>query len=104
MKQTIESSITMVIKMRFFIQEVEDAMKIRNTVMDCFERACLPSVSEEEKRRILHFVVVGGGPVGVEYAAELHDFVVEDVARLYPSVKDYVQISLLEAGDHILNM
>ncbi|KAA8516577.1 hypothetical protein F0562_016917 [Nyssa sinensis] len=87
-----------------FLKEVEDAQRIRRTVIDCFERASLPSVSEEEKKKILHFVVVGGGPTGVEFAAELHDFVVEDLAKLYPAVKDHVKITLLEAGDHILNM
>lgn len=87
-----------------YIQEVEDAQKIRQTVIHCFERASLPTVSEEDKRRMLHFVVVGGGPTGVEFAAELHDFANEDLARLYPSVKDLVKITLLEAGDHILNM
>lgn len=49
-------------------------------------------------------MVVGGGPTGVEFAAELHDFVIEDLANLYPNVKDFVKISLLEAGDHLLNM
>lgn len=73
-------------------------------MIDCFERASLPSISEEERKRILHFVVVGGGPTGVEFAAELHDFVIEDLAKLYPNLKDYVTITLLEAGDHILNM
>lgn len=86
------------------VQEIEDAQRIRRTVIDCFERASLPSVSEEERKRILHFVVVGGGPTGVEFAAELHDFVIEDLAKLYPALKDYVTITLLEAGDHILNM
>lgn len=73
-------------------------------MINCFEMASLPSVCEDEKRRILHFVVVGGGPAGVEFAAELHDFAVEDLAGIYPSVKDLVKITLLEAGDHILNM
>lgn len=86
------------------MQAVEDALRIRQSVIDCFERASLPSVSDEERRRILHFVIVGGGPTGVEFAAELHDFVTEDLAKLYPSVKDYTKITLLEAGDHILNM
>ena len=86
------------------MQEVEDAQRIRRTVIDCFERASLPSVSEEEKKRILHFVIVGGGPTGVEFAAELHDFAIEDLARLYPTLRDHVKITLLEAGDHILNM
>ncbi|KAH7859614.1 hypothetical protein Vadar_003298 [Vaccinium darrowii] len=87
-----------------FLKEVEDAQKIRRSVIDCFEKATLPSISEEERKRILHFVVVGGGPTGVEFAAELHDFVTEDLAKLYPCAKDDVKITLLEAADHILNM
>lgn len=86
------------------MQEVEDAQKIRRTVIDCFEKASLPTTSDEEKKRILHFAVVGGGPTGVEFAAELHDFVNEDLVKLYPGLKDLVKITLLEAGDHILNM
>ncbi|KAH1145926.1 hypothetical protein GYH30_041564 [Glycine max] len=87
-----------------FLKEVEDAKKIRRTVIDCFERANLPDVSEDEKKRILHFAIVGGGPTGVEFAASLHDFVNEDLLRLYPGIKDLVKITLLEAGDHILGM
>ncbi|KAJ9563115.1 hypothetical protein OSB04_008275 [Centaurea solstitialis] len=87
-----------------YLKEVEDAQKIRRTVIDCFEKASLPNLSEDEKRRALQFVVVGGGPTGVEFAAELHDFVSEDLVKLYPSVKDLVKITLLEATDHILNM
>ncbi|KAL7216094.1 hypothetical protein ACSBR1_028104 [Camellia fascicularis] len=87
-----------------FLKEVEDAQRIRRTIIDCFERATLPTISEEERKRILHFVVVGGGPTGVEFAAELHDFVIDDLAKLYPTVKDHVKITLLEAADHILNM
>lgn len=40
----------------------------------------------------------------MEFAAELHDFVSEDLVKLYPKVKGLVKITLLEAGDHILNM
>lgn len=72
--------------------------------MNCFERASLPELSEEDRRKNLHFVIVGGGPTGVEFAAELHDFVSEDLAKLYPTVKDLVKISVIEAGDHILTM
>ncbi|KAF8411233.1 hypothetical protein HHK36_003780 [Tetracentron sinense] len=87
-----------------FLKEIEDAQRIRRTVIDCFERASLPNLSEEERKRIVHFVIVGGGPTGVEFAAELHDFVCEDLVKLYPAVKGLVKITLLEAGDHILNM
>ena len=54
-----------------FLKEIDDAMAIRNKMLDCLELASLPTTSEEEKKRLLHFVVVGGGPTGVEAAAEL---------------------------------
>ncbi|CAA7054662.1 unnamed protein product [Microthlaspi erraticum] len=87
-----------------FLKEVEDAQRIRRTVIDSFEKASLPDLKEEERKRMLHFVVVGGGPTGVEFAAELHDFVTEDLVKLYPKAKNLVQITLLEAADHILTM
>ncbi|KAA0056941.1 external alternative NAD(P)H-ubiquinone oxidoreductase B2 [Cucumis melo var. makuwa] len=87
-----------------FLKEVEDAQRIRRTVIDCFERASLPTLDEEDRKKILHFAVVGGGPTGVEFAAELHDFVNEDLVKLYPGLQEFVKITLLEAGDHILNM
>ncbi|KAJ7981397.1 external alternative NAD(P)H-ubiquinone oxidoreductase B1, mitochondrial-like [Quillaja saponaria] len=87
-----------------FLKEVEDALKIRRTVIDCFEKAVLPSLSEEERRTNLHFVIVGGGPTGVEFAAELHDFVEEDLIKIYPTVKDLLKITIIQSGDHVLNM
>ncbi|KAI9086675.1 hypothetical protein K1719_031269 [Acacia pycnantha] len=87
-----------------FLKEVEDAQRIRRKVIELFEKASLPCVPEEEKKKLLHFVVVGGGPTGVEFAAELHDHVHHDLYKLYPSAKEYLKITLLEAGDHILNM
>ncbi|GJN39156.1 hypothetical protein PR202_gb28256 [Eleusine coracana subsp. coracana] len=73
----------------YFLKEVEDAQKIRRSVLDCFEKASLPNISEEEKWKTLHFVIIGGGPTGVEFAAELHDFIVEDLVKLYPAVQKF---------------
>ncbi|KAI9086832.1 hypothetical protein K1719_031426 [Acacia pycnantha] len=87
-----------------FLKEVEDAQRIRTSVIDCFEKAILPSLTEEERRINLHFVIVGGGPTGVEFAAELHDYVHEDLSKLYPIAKDIVKITMIQSGDHILNM
>lgn len=51
------------------------------------ELASLPTTSPEERRRLLSFVICGGGPTGVEFAAELRDMMAEDVlkyvSRLY---------------------
>ncbi|KAM7521368.1 hypothetical protein LguiA_011270 [Lonicera macranthoides] len=86
------------------MQEVEVAQRIRRKIIECFERACLSNLTDEEWQKILQFVIIGGGPTGVEFVAELHDFVFEDLVKLYPNVKDLAKIALLEAGDHILNM
>ncbi|CAN0914852.1 External alternative NAD(P)H-ubiquinone oxidoreductase B1, mitochondrial [Linum grandiflorum] len=86
-----------------FLKDLEDAQRLRRTVIDCFEKAVLPDLTEEERRTNLHFVIVGGGPTGVEFAAELHDFLIEDLVNIYPTVKDLVKISLVQSGDHILN-
>jgi NADH:ubiquinone reductase (non-electrogenic) len=50
-----------------FLKELPDAQRIRHAISDCFESAALPNISEEERKRLLHFVVVGGGPTGIEY-------------------------------------
>lgn len=88
----------------FFIKELADAAKIRSAITDSIETACTPQQTDDERRRLLHFVVVGGGPTGVEFAAELQDFVDDDLARLYPKrIVDDIRISLVQSADHILN-
>ncbi|MFI5211853.1 MAG: FAD-dependent oxidoreductase [Ignavibacteria bacterium] len=87
----------------YFLREVADARKIRVKVIDCFENASLPGISEAEKKSFLRFIVCGGGPTGVEFAAELHDFIVEDVKRKYPGLEHYIEIILIEAGNKLLN-
>ncbi|KAG5592122.1 hypothetical protein H5410_042636 [Solanum commersonii] len=69
----------------------------------CFEKSVIPGLSDLERRTNLHFVIVGWGPTGVEFAAELHDYVYEDLVKIYPSVKDFVKITVIQSGDHILN-
>lgn len=86
------------------LKELEDAERIRESVVDCFEAAALPNVSDEERKRLLNFVVVGGGPTGVEFAAELHDLVQDDLSKLYPQLVPITSIVLIQSADHILNM
>jgi NADH:ubiquinone reductase (non-electrogenic) len=86
-----------------FLKEIEDAEKIRGRIVDCFETASLPHLSDEDRRKLLSFVIVGGGPTGVEYAAELHDLIHEDLTGLYPELQKIVKITVVQSGDHILN-
>lgn len=55
-------------------------------------------VTEEEKSRLLHCVIVGGGPTGVEFSGELSDFIIKDVHQRYAHVKDYIRVTLIEVS------
>ena len=47
------------------------------------------TVDLQERKKLLSFVIVGGGPTGVEVAAELHDLITEDLVKLYPDEVRY---------------
>lgn len=56
----------------------------------------ISGVTEDEKRKILHCVVVGGGPTGVEFSGELSDFIWRDVVQKFSHVKSYIKVTLIE--------
>ncbi|KAI1316763.1 hypothetical protein EDD11_009501 [Mortierella claussenii] len=85
----------------FFLKEVADARKIRSRVLECFERAEM-SRSDEERNGLLHFAVVGGGPTGVEFSSELHDFIREDCSRLFPALMNHVTLAVYDVAPTIL--
>eukprot|EP00933_Yihiella_yeosuensis_P061009 TRINITY_DN6382_c0_g1_i1.p1 TRINITY_DN6382_c0_g1~~TRINITY_DN6382_c0_g1_i1.p1 ORF type:complete len:572 (+),score=116.42 TRINITY_DN6382_c0_g1_i1:488-2203(+) len=87
----------------FFFKEIPDASKVRQRISDCFEIAALPTTTQEEKERLLSFVIVGGGPTGVEVAADLADFMKSDAADLYPKLIDLVKINLVNVGVNLLS-
>jgi len=85
-----------------FFKSIEDAKKLRLRISECFERASLPYTSDEERAKLLSFVVVGGGPTGVEVAAEMHDMITENLTALYPSLMKHCKIRVVELMDHVL--
>jgi NADH:ubiquinone reductase (non-electrogenic) len=86
-----------------FLKELNDARLLRQMIVRNFERANLPAVHDAERRRLLSFVICGGGPTGVEFAAELHDFLHEDLWRSYTALAPCAEITVVEASRDILN-
>jgi len=86
----------------FGLKDIPDAITIRNHVLTCFERAMLES-DPERRRALLTFIVVGGGPTGVEMAGALSELIRLVLVKDYPrlNIKD-VRILLLEATDKLL--
>ena len=83
------------------IKGLPDAMRVRNHVIDCLERA--ERLGDAAPDDLLSFVVVGGGATGVEAAAEVHDLIFDVLKDDYSNVDfDRINIVLVNAGDHIL--
>lgn len=87
----------------FFMKEIPDSVGLRQRIQQQFELAALPSTKEEELEQVLHFVVVGGGPTGVEFAGTLSDFLREDLRKKYPELMKHVRVTLLNSAQTILN-
>lgn len=87
-----------------FLKQINDAVKLRTSIGNAFERANLPGLSDAQRTQALTFVIVGAGPTGVEFTAELRDFVEEDVPKFYPHLLPFVRIKLVEASDRVLTM
>ena len=85
-----------------FLKQVDDARRIRTAIVNCFERASLPDLSEEDRINNLTFAVIGAGPTGIEFAAELRDFIEQDGPKYYPNLLKYVRIKVIEASSTIL--
>ncbi|KAF4898357.1 External alternative NADH-ubiquinone oxidoreductase [Colletotrichum viniferum] len=85
-----------------FLKEIGDAQAIRKKIMDCVETAAFKDQSAEDISRLMHMVVVGGGPTGVEFAGELQDFFEEDIKRLVPEIADRFKVTLIEALPNVL--
>ncbi|EON64010.1 NADH dehydrogenase [Coniosporium apollinis CBS 100218] len=87
-----------------FLKEVNDAQAIRKRIMDCCETATFKNQDPEEIKRLLHMVVVGGGPTGVEFAGELQDFFNNDLKKWIPDITDNFHVTLVEALPNVLPM
>ena len=87
----------------FGLKDVHEAVAIRNHVLTCFEQAMLEPDPERRRAR-LTFVVVGGGPTGVEMAGALSELIRLVLVKDYPrlNIKD-VRVLLLEATDRVLS-
>jgi NADH:ubiquinone reductase (non-electrogenic) len=83
---------------RFAVIRPADAQAIRRKLLLNLVQSDMPGLASEEKKRLLHCVVVGGGPTGVEFSGELSDFIKTDVVRKFSHVKDDIRVTLIEVG------
>ena len=88
----------------YFLKDVGDARKIRKRVLELFELCHMPFISDETKKQLLHFCVVGAGPTGMEFAGNLSDLIQEDMSKMHPQLMKFVKITLYDVAPKILPM
>jgi NADH:ubiquinone reductase (H+-translocating) len=84
------------------LKRIEDATRIRRSILEAFEQAELTR-DKSERRRLLTFVIVGGGPTGVEMAGAIAEVARQTLARDFRQIDPRTsRIVLIEAGPRIL--
>ncbi len=86
----------------FQLKNVESAVATRNHLLEIFEQASREA-DESKRRALLTFVVVGGGPTGVETAGALAELITHVMVKDYPHMDlKEVRVLLLEAGPYVM--
>lgn len=91
------------IKYVYTLKSAAQAMRARDEILDRLERASIENDAEKRKK-LLSFVVIGGGPAGVEVAGALGELKRYIVPREYPTInQDELSIVLLEGQSTLLS-
>ena len=84
------------------MKTVPQALNIRSLILQNFEKAAIAK-SLEEREALLNFVIVGGGPTGVELAGAIAELKNHILPRDYHDLNAHdMEIHLLEGGPRIL--
>lgn len=84
------------------LKSLEGGLAIRNRVIDCLEQAA-QIANKDEQKKLLTFVVIGGGATGVETAGALADAVRHLIPRRYPTLnRNDTRVVIVEAGSKLL--
>lgn len=85
----------------FLMKSVGDALELRSTIIDRLEEASLQS-NEDDARKLLTFVVVGGGYSGVETAGQILDLI-QGVNKFYQRIaQPDFRVILIHSGPFLL--
>jgi NADH dehydrogenase len=87
----------------FGLKDIEDADRLRNHILSAFEEAAAQAHDPALRDALLTFVVVGGGPTGVELSGQLATLARRTLPREFPSLDlSHVRVVLVNASDGVL--
>ena len=84
------------------LKNINDALDIRDKILKAFEKA-ENETDKKKQKKYLNFVVIGGGPTGVEVAGSIAEIAFKDINKEYRNFNsDDSNVYLIEAGSNIL--
>jgi NADH dehydrogenase len=84
------------------LKRIEDATRIRRNILSAFEEAEIAR-EDSERKRLLTFVIIGGGPTGVEMAGAIAEIARQTLARDFRRIDPRAaRIVLIEGGPRLL--
>ncbi|MGB0429312.1 MAG: NAD(P)/FAD-dependent oxidoreductase [Bacteroidia bacterium] len=87
----------------FPLKQTSQALSLRNSALRCFEDALLVE-DPEEKQALLNFIVVGGGPTGVEVSGAFSELKNNVLPKDYPELDfSKMKVYLIEGSPRLLN-
>lgn len=83
------------------LKSIIDSKNIKNQILSCFEKAA-NETNPKEKEKLLTFVVVGGGPTGIELVTEIAELIDDSLLHKFPTITKKDTHLVLACGNDIL--
>lgn len=84
------------------LKDIDDAERLRNELLSAFEKAA-SEPDPERRQKLLTFVIIGGGPTGMELSGAFSELIYGVLRKDYPTLDvSQARVILLEASDKIL--
>jgi len=87
----------------YTLKDLRDALRLKNHFIGTFERA-VKEKRESLRRQMMHFVVIGGGPTGVELAAEMAEFFYDTFQKYFDckEIMHELKVTIIQRGEELI--
>lgn len=87
----------------YLLKTLDDAIKLKSKILALFKEAGGQKDLESQKK-LLNFLIIGGGPTAFEVATELEEYICGTLAQIYQNTvsRDSISITLISSGQEIL--
>ncbi|MGA9149213.1 MAG: NAD(P)/FAD-dependent oxidoreductase [Candidatus Nitrosopolaris sp.] len=89
-------------KYSFTMKSIDDAIILRNHIINVLEQASLEEDNVELRKSLLTFVVAGGGFNGVETVGAINDFIRDSIKDYYKNIQSEVRVILIDTNEKLL--